>query len=462
MKIKQVLIFLFCFDILLLSSCDINSNFIGDKIMPKENYITTRIDTFQIMASTVKRDSLFAKTTTGLLGEYFDPLYGRLNADFLCQFYCMDDYKFYKTPYENTIDSIYLALYYYGTGDPNSPFQFQIFPINKELDRAYFTNIDPADYCDLKDLWGSAVFTAASGSLEDSISNVRRIEIQLPKQLGQKIYDETINNPESFKSQQSFNEFFPGIYVTTGYGQGCLFNILRTDLVIKYKSIEKSSADEDSTIYCTEMFITTKEVIQLNRFENFDTEQLLAENEDYTYIKTPAGIYTRLVIPSQEMKSVIEGRIINSMFFSVSYMPNEDWPFALGPPSHLLLLPEDSLSTFFQNRYVENNLTSFISVAWNESSQRPETSLSTSQGYSPSKRTYYFNNIAVLLAYHISVSPDDDLRLLLVPVNRGTSGSSSSGYYTTEISNYLAPSGVKLRKDYDMMKVSIITSEFKK
>ena len=461
MKIKQLLIAAVCAGILFISGCEMNSNFIG--LAPDEDFITAYIDTFQIQATTVKRDSLFAKTTTGLLGEYYDPLYGRLNADFMCQFYCEDNYQFFKTPDNGKIDSIYVILYYYETGDPNSPFQFQVYPVNRPLDRAFYTNINPADYCDLNDLWGATVYTASNGIMIDStqVPVIRRLEIRLPTTLGQKIYDETVNHPVSFQTQQAFNEFFPGIYVTTGYGHGCMFNILRTDIVINYKNTVISSTGGDSTNYYSERFITTKEVIQLNRFENFDTEQLLAENDDYTYIKTPAGIYTRLVIPSQEIKSVIAGRFINSMPFSVKYMPNEEWPFALNPPSHLLLLPEDSLSTFFQHKNIENGVTTFISVTWNVSNQSPESASSTSQGYSPDKRTYYFNNIATLLAYHNGVSPDDDLRLLLVPVNRITS-SSSYGYYTAELTNYFAPSGLKLRKDKDMMQVTVVTSKYNK
>ena len=198
-------------------------------------------------------------------------------------------------------------------------------------------------------------------------------------------------------------------------------------------------------------------MIQLNRFENSDTEQLLAENEDYTFVKTPAGIYTRYVLPTTEIKPVIEGRMINSMLFSVKYMPNEDWPYSLSPPPFLLLMPEDSLSSFFRNRFVENNVTTFIS------STQDATPLSTVLGYSSSTRTYYFHDIAVLLSYHLLTTPDEDLRLLVVPVDRIPSQSSTSYgtyYYTTEINNYLAPSGVKLRKDKDFMNITIISSKY--
>ena len=461
MKIKQHLIAILCLGILILSGCDDNASLVGGMIVPDSDKITVYADTFQIQASTIKRDSLFAKTTNGLLGEYYDPLYGRLKADYLCQFYCEDNFQFYKTPYNNKIDSIYLTLYYMTIGDPNTPMQIQVFPVNKPLDKVYYTNVDPADYCDLTNELGSLVYTGFGGAIIDSVASssgtyyyYRKLEIHLPLELGQNIYDETVNNPASFKNQQAFNDFFPGIYVTSGYGSGCLLDIQRTDIYIDYNYAELDTAGRDSLVFKSERFITTKEVIQLHRFENSDTEQLLAENDDFTFIKTPAGIYTRLVLPATEIKSVIEGRIINSMLFSIKYMPHENWPYALMPPPYLLLMPEDSLSSFFQNRNIENNITTFISSNENGPS-------ATTNGYSANTRTYHFHNIANLLSYHIRTAPDEDIRLLVVPVNRLASASSNY-YYTTAIENYLAPSGVKLRKDKDLMKVTVISSKYAK
>jgi hypothetical protein len=345
-------------------------------------------------------------------------------------------------------------------GNPNIPMQIQVFAVNQPLDKVFFANVNPADYCDLTKELGALVFTASGATAIDSqaVSTNeyiyrRRLEIPLPFELGQKIYNETINNPASFNNQQAFNRFFPGIYVTTGYGSGCLLDIMSTAIHVDYQYAEISSEGKDSLIYMKEQFITTKEVIQLNRFENSDTEQLLTENEDYTFVKTPAGIYSRFVLPSSEIRPVIEGRIINSMIFNLKYMPNENWPYSLSPPPYLLLMPEDSLSSFFLNRNVENNLTTFISSAEDGPSTSPN-------GYSLTTRTYYFYDIKNLLMTHISKSPDEDLRFLVVPVNRTTSSSQNYGYYSIEINNYLAPSGVKLRKDEDLMKITVISSKY--
>ena len=460
MQIKQHLITVLCLGILILSGCDNELSMVGATTLPTGDQITVYVDTFQLTATTIQRDSLFAKTTNGLLGEYYDPLYGRLKSDYLCQFYCQDGFQFYQTPYENKIDSIYVTLYYVTIGNPNTPMQIQVFPVTKPLDKVYFTNIDPADYCDLTKELGSLVFTASNGTLLDSATTAsgsyyyRSLNIRLPLELGQKIYDETIHNPASFNNQQAFLGFFPGIYLTTGYGSGCILDVQRTDICIDYQCIETDTAGVESLVYLSERFITTKEVVQLNRFENSDTEQLLAENKDYTFVKTPAGIYTRYVLPTPTIKTVIEGRIINSILFSLKYMPNENWPYALAPPPFLLLMPEDSLNSFFQNRNVENNITTYISSTQTDPS-------ATTLGYSSDTRTYFFHNIHNLLSYHLITTPDEDLRLLVIPVNRVTS-MSQNYYYTTEINNYLAPSGVKLRKDNDLMKITVVSSKYEK
>lgn len=42
------------------------------------------------------------------------------------------------------------------------------------------------------------------------------------------------------------------------------------------------------------IFRSTKEVIQLNRIQNSDLDQLLEPNDEVTYIKSPSGVNTKL------------------------------------------------------------------------------------------------------------------------------------------------------------------------
>ncbi|MDR3260258.1 MAG: DUF4270 domain-containing protein [Tannerella sp.] len=463
MNIKQCITTgLLCLGWLILSGCSDSWNLVGPSIQPDDDRITVFTDTFQMSASTVKIDSLFAKMSSGYLGEIYDPLYGRLKSDYLCQFYCQEDWQFARTPYEGKIDSLDFYIEYTWAGDVYTPMQIQLYPITKPLDKVYYTHVDPADYCDLQHPLATQVFTVSNGRLDSmqqsdgTYTYYREMRVRLPAELGQRFYDETVQNPSTFKDQESFNQFFPGLYVTTGYGSGALLHIDQTLMVISYRYVVESSTGTDSLVVGYQPFMVSKDVIQLNRFENTDTEQLLADNEDYTFLKTPAGIFTRLVIPAKEIKPVIEGRIINNLLLELKYMPQEDWIYALAPPPQLLLLPEDSLRTFFENGNIENSIITYLSSDGN-------STMLSYLGYSADTRTYSFLNIANLLNIHLQLNPDEDLRLLVVPVSR-TYQTSSSGssyyYYTTALSHYLAPSGVKLRKDKDYMKIAILSSKY--
>lgn len=465
MNLKQLIIIaVSCLGGLALGGCSDDNNMVGSGIIPDADLITIYSDTFQIKASTIKIDSIYAKTTQGLLGEIYDPLYGHLKADYLGQFYCEEGFKFWQTPKEGKIDSIVLRIFYQYTGDPLASMQVNAYPANKSLDKIFYTNVNPEEYVDMQNLLGSAVYTPTSGILSDTSDVTKKgyyMDIRLPVELGQKIYDETINNPSSFADQNAFNKFFPGIYVTTGYGSGCIFEVQGTRMIINYDYLMKSSSGAlDSVIPTYEIFNTTNEVIQLNRINSYNDEQLLVENEDYTYLKTPAGIFTRLVVPTKEIKGIADGRIFNTLNLNLKYMPQEEWMYSLAPSPQLLLIPEDSLDVFFKNNYTENNINSYLSV--NASNA---TTTSITSGYNATTRTYYFNNIINMISYHIQKNPDEDLRLLVIPVSREYSTYTSGNYRyytTTSISNYFLPSGVKLRKGEKSLEVILLSSKYDK
>lgn len=456
MKIKPLLIGL-GLGITILSGCSDDLNLVGSTIQPGGDKMPVHVDTFQMQAKTLLMDSVYARTTSGLLGEFYDPLYGNVKSDYICQFYCPDGFKFQHEPIDNKIDSIDFKIAYQNgswVGDSLTPMRAQIYPVIKELERNFFTSFDPAEYCDLQYSLGAQTYTAHDNSVPDSIKNLTDTEgnpyytptitIRMPKEFGQKFYDESINNPSTFSSQENFNKFFPGLYVTNTYGSGNILQIDYSTIYIYYRYNVKGSQDQDSTVYARESFSVTKEVLQLNRFENTDLTSLLEDNDSIAYLKTPAGVYTQLVIPAKEIAERVSNRIINNIPLTIKAMPQENWQWALSAPANLLLLPKDSLPTFFQNNKIENGTTAYRAA------------------YSSSSRTYEFSNIANLMQEHINNNPEKDMVLLLVPVERITAQQNSySQPYTTALNNYLLPSGVKLLKTEDAMKIIVTTTDYK-
>ena len=154
------------------------------------------------------------------------------------------------------------------------------------------------------------------------------------------------------------------------------------------------------------------------------------------------------VVAISQMTPVMRDRIVNDFTLSLKAMPQEDWQYALTPPSYLMILPEDSVQTFFENAQVENNKTAFLS-----------------ESYDSSTRTYAFPNLATLIKYQIDNAPDQDVRLAVLPVERTTTTSSS--YYgttttTSAITHYMVPAGVKIRIDGEVRKIGITSCQYAK
>lgn len=456
MKMKRLMLGLSLGIFILSSSCDDDLSKVGSSIQEDGDKISVSVDSFYIDVSTVMMEAVYAKSDTGLLGEIFDPLYGNLKSDYICQFYCPDGFKFTHTPIDGKIDSVDLRIFYNSwVGDSLAPMRAQIFPIDKPLDKNYYTNINPDEYANLQVSWGMQTYSAYDLSVPDSVRYATdangystfypNITIRMPKEIGQDIYEETINNPSSFANQEAFNEYFPGLYITNTFGSGNIIGVDISYFTIYYKYMTKGSLDQDTIVRTAEVFNVTKEVIQLNRFKNTDLEALVQPNEQFAYMKTPAGVTTRVVIPAKQIAPYIDGRILNNMPLAFYAMPQENYEYALTMPETLLLLPEDSVKTFFENNQVENGNTSYLS------------------SYTASNRSYSFGNISNLLKVHIEKSPDKDLALMVIPVKRKTETDSYYGTtYTSAVSHYLFPSGLKLRKDEDVRKIGVTSSKYGK
>ena len=460
MNFKQVLFGLSLTVMSILAGCNDEISSIGITIQPGNDTISVFTDTFYMEAQTIKIDSIFARSTKAQLGELYDPLYGNLKSDFLCQFYSPEGFQFKHTPYNGKIDSVDFKLYYSSStnfngawiGDSLAPMKAELFKVTSPLQKKFYTNMDPLAYSDMQTSYGSRVYTAYNNEVPDSLRALDtyspNIRIIMPTEIGQRFYDESVNHPETFKSQESFNAFWPGMYVTTTFGSGNILSISNSYMTIYYQYAVTGSAGQDSLVQGAEIFSTTKEVIQLSRFKNTDLDQLLVPNEAYGYIKPPAGGCLPISCPIAQMSPIMKDRIVNDFPLSLKAMPQEEWQYALTPPSYLMILPEDSVQTFFENAQVENNKTAFLSEA-----------------YDSSTRTYSFPNLATLIKYQIDNAPDQDVRLVVVPVERTTQTSNS--YYgstttTSAISHYMAPAGVKIRIDADMRKIGITSCQYAK
>jgi len=458
-------------------ACNDTIGRVGLAMQPENDKVNVFDTTVYITARTIEVDSIYAKTPNGFLGEFYDPSYGNIKSSFICQYYPSIGFPYLDSIVNGKIDSVRLNIYYSNLiGDSLAPMEVSVYPVVKALDNNYYTDANPEDYCDMSQPLAKYGFTARNMNISDSLMQVWRtntgyysyISIPLPVKLGQDYLDKVKNG--ELTNIDDFLSFFPGTYITTTYGTGCMLPVDLTQIYLYYTRLTSTLMDEngnDSTGYVVSSasFTVTQEIIQLNSFENKNPAFLTAPDTSKAYLKTPAGVFTELTIPIKEIVKGIGQKKFSSVALSLKAYPNnEDWDYSLqfpgmstslvptlssdgttGASAKLLLIQPDSVANFFEMKKVADGQTTF-----------------TAQ-FNPSTYTYDFTNIANLVQSAIDQAPDQDLTLWVIPVQTTwvQQATSTGAYvnmdYTT--SHYLYPSGVTLMIGGDNLKVRVIATD---
>lgn len=455
-------------------ACDDSVGRVGLTIQPAGDKVSVFDTTVTVSARTIVVDSVYAKTNNGLLGNFYDPSYGNIKSSYICQYYpsvgfpYLDSIVIDNETKKSKIDSVRLNVYYSSyLGDSLAPMEVTIYPVVKPLDNNYYTNADPANYCDLNHPIAKYGYTARNLNFSDSVLQANGyyhyISIPLPVSIGQDYLDKVSNG--ELKTVDEFLDYFPGTYLTTTFGTGSMLSVDMTDIIMYYTLLrtyqDVNGNDSIGTTVGSAAFAVTKEVIQLNKFENTNPAFLTEDNPDKTYLKSPAGVYTELTIPLKEIVKGIGTKKFSSVKLSLSAYPPDDsvaypLPFpgisnsandydATGYEAKLLLIEPDSVKNFFELKKVADGRTSF-----------------TTQ-FSPSTYSYDFNNIANVVQNAIEKAPDKDLTLWLIPVlttwYTQTVSYTSSAPVDYMTSQYLYPSGVTLKKGGDNLKIRVIATD---
>ena len=296
--------------------CDDNTGTLGIGMLPGSDGITALTTEFPVTTRSVVADSVFAKTSTGYVGRFTDPLFGYYEASFLTELNCIDGFKFpEKYDFDKktgilTGDSISGArlVVFYSTwfGDSLNACRMSAYELQTELDRNRYTNIEPAEYYKpngaLPILLGRRAYTAYDTSVTDEERNATdeygnktyypSVVFTLDKDTyGNNWFNLSKEHPEYFKNSKEFiKNVFKGVYIKSDYGDGTVLYVDRVDLQMRYhffvidtatnvpyKRKQSGFEGQDSTAYTwrTE-FASTKEVIQANQFLNSDKIKKLA------------------------------------------------------------------------------------------------------------------------------------------------------------------------------------------
>lgn len=480
-----------------LTGCDDNTGTMGMSMMPESDAVYTYVTSYDVTSESVEADSVYARSETGYLGRYTDPEFGYYEASFLSELNCVDDYRFPDvyhydeatgtatgTMAGDTCTNVRLVVYYSSWfGDSLTASRLSAYQLNDRWlaerhsnGRFYrYTNIDADKYYDKEAGYlGSKAYTAHDYSVSDDERKARdtngyatyypNVSIQLDRSFGQRILDLNRQHPEYFKNADTFIEnVFPGVYIKNDYGDGTILYVDYVALQMQFRyhytdslgvALKKQGTDsdgvagDDSLYYSSRIvFASSSEIIQANKFQNSEQLQAKISEDDHTYIKSPAGIFTQLTVPYDEIASQIGRDSLNTVRLSLTnYQQESEYEYSMDAPTTLLLIRRKDLKDFFEQNELPDNATSY-----------------TCTHNASETNKYIFNNIARLITTTINEKAaakaaagsawntameqqwEEDNKLLLVPVVLSTYTNQSTGSVTTTgVQHDLEPSYTKL------------------
>lgn len=419
----------------LIYSCDDSTTGIGDSTIAAGDSIPAGAATYNVYTRSILADSVYARTSTAYLGKYTDPHFGEFSADFIAQFNCTDDFEFPENVQEVTGLQLRMSYASY-FGDSLNAMRLQVDTLDKVIPEkelnTFYTSVDPTLYYNPSSKpVARKAFAAAGPSVRDTTIVTTDIygyasssmtyywqDVKLPTTLGQHMYDKYVEDKNNYKNAEQFvKNVIKGVYVHCTHGDGTILYIddMQLRLTFDYL-IESSSGKVDSLVNGAVLFAATKEVIQANRFQNSERLEELAKEADYTYLKTPAGIFTEVTLPIDEIADIHLRDTLNAATITFTrYNEKSESDFPMGIPQNLLMVRKSDMYNFFEKNKTFDGSTSFIA---------------TYSGSGETANTYAFTNIAPLITTCINEKKagkqDEDWdKVVLIPVKTETDANGS-------------------------------------
>lgn len=430
---------------LTFAACDDTTEGIGGSITNKIDNINISDSAFNVTTKSIVAGAVLSRNNTGLIGKMKDPETGNyVKGDYMTQLsvlptFSVDTLDYIKQANKGSIeaDSCYLLVSYNASyGDTIAPMKVTAYEMTKPMaeDQEYYSDYDAFK---VKEGWVSENNQHWSSNYNlSNTSDVKNFKIYLNKKYekdgktyknyGSYIMQTYAEHPEYFKTNYKFlHNVCPGFYIKNVGGTGNMAKIWNTELIFywtRHKTIKAKDGVTDSTAVSIgyNRFDGTEEVLQLNKIEN-DTKNLekLASQQNWTYLKSPAGIFTEVTLPIEDIMKGHEKDTLNTASISFPRLNNidEDNAYNFATPSTILMVQKDSLQSFFEKSKLADNRTSYTA------------SYSSTGTY---KNAYTFQNIANLVSamYKNKGKGENWNKVVLVPVNVIT----TTQGYTTVIS----------------------------
>ena len=449
-----------------ISSCDEDTDTMGYSLTSDADRFSLVPDTFQIESTqSIKADSVLARSSYCYLGRIKDPETGAyISSDFTTQFNVLENEGSYIFAEKKDITSLdadgepiatscYLTVVINSyVGDSLTAMKLMVEELDKPIEenKLYYSNFDPEanGYIRNGGLKQAKVYSMVDLTLSDSIRYIRQknnyysyIKIPLNKQYkakdgvtynnyGTYLMRKFYQHPEYFKTSVSFiNNVCPGFYIKTVDGQGVMAEVLNVQLSVEFKH-KLNDTEYDGV----KVFYGTEEVMQTTHISNDKgrIDSLVNKVKDCTYLKTPAGIFTEVTMPVEEIKkghandTILSAKIVFQRMADLNNRTDD----LLNDATELLMIERDSLYSFFEKSNVTNNRTSFLAT------------------YNSTLNTYTYNNISSLINHMWTIrtkGSENWNKVVLVPVKTNSVRTSSYTSATvTGINNEMGITSTRL------------------
>lgn len=385
-------------------ACDDTTDTLGSSITNKVDNLTITDATYNVETQSLVAGPVLSKSNNGIIGKVKDPETGTyLTADYMTQMvplstFSVDTLQYIKDANNGELraDSCYLLVSYQSTyGDSLAPMKVTAYEMSKPMteDKNYLTDFDPMAEGYIAE---NGYHNSATYSLSKATGNFK-IYLNKPYIKDGVTYDNYgtymlktfVEHPEYFKSNYQFlKNVCPGFYIKHEGGIGNVADVWNTEVQFywsRQKTIKASDGVTDSIAkeYGFNRIDGTEEALQTNHIVN-DAASIasLAADQSCTYLKSPAGIFTEVTLPVEEILKGHENDTLNTASITFPRINNTETnnQYTFDTPSYVLMIPKDSIDSFFENGDVVNNRNSFYA----------SYSSSTTNGYT-------FSNISNLI-----------------------------------------------------------------
>lgn len=439
-----------------ISSCDNDDLNIGQTLTNETDKVDVNATTFNVTTRTIVADSVFTLNSNCYLGCVRDPeTQADVKSEFTTQFHVLENV--YISPQEKILsryddmagaDSCDLILFLSSPFDSKDSLEAVKMKVSElqtpiEENQRFYSNYNPRKLglINPNGLTVNKMFTYANLLDTDSArtstnyyQNIR-ISLNMPftdregntyNNYGTYLMQQYYQHPEYFRNSYAFTHYVcPGFFMEITDGLGFHSKVTNIGLRSYYR------VQTDTTInYAVLMMAGTQEVLQttLVTNDNAAMHRLAAETQ-HTYLKSPAGLFTEVTLPVDDIKKGHEGDSLLAAKVSFLRLNNQSTDRRMfGIPQNILMVHKDSLHTFFENMKTADGRTSFLASYYTTKTVSGQTVYSTNNSYT-------FENISNIITHlwnmkqaGLKTNPNwvaehpDWNKVVLVPVTSGNSG----------------------------------------